>query len=81
MNQVKQTQPIAKHYYDVKVECMLPATVIYRVLAETPEQAAELYKYQQPVGVKHRLIGKKEIKLSVYEAGSSMIKFIRNLFK
>lgn len=68
-----------KHYYDVKVECMLPATVTYRVLAEDPIQAAELIKGQSPVGVKHRLAGKKDIKLTVYDASSSMIRFVKNL--
>jgi len=73
-------QPPQKFYFDVKVECMLPATVTYRVLAETPEQAAELYKHHSPVGVKHKLAGKKELKLAVYSAGSNLIKFIRKLF-
>lgn len=69
-----------KFYYDVKVECLLPATLIYKVLAEDPIQAATLIKNQSPVGVKHRLAGRKELKLSVYDAGSSMIRFVKNLF-
>jgi hypothetical protein len=68
-----------KHYYDVKVECMLPATVTYRVLAEDPIQATELIKGQAPIGVKHRLAGKKDIKLTVYDASSSMIRYVKNL--
>lgn len=70
---------VDKHYYDVKVEAMIPATLTYRILAETPEQAAELIRGTSPIGVKHRLVGKKDIKLAVYEAGCSMIKFLRNL--
>jgi hypothetical protein len=77
---LKQSPPIkAKFYYDVKVECMLPATLTYRVLAEDPQQAADLIKGMSPVGVKHRIIGKKDIKLSVYKAGSSMLEFVKNL--
>jgi hypothetical protein len=72
--------PPPKYYYDVKVECMLPATLTYRVLAETPQQASEMIRGLTPNGVKHRLQGRKELKLSVYDAGSSMIKFVRNLF-
>jgi hypothetical protein len=68
-----------KHYYDVKVECMLPATVTYRVLAEDPQQAAELIRGLSPIGVKHRLHGKKDIKLSVYDAGSSMLRWMKNI--
>jgi len=71
--------PKDKFYYDVKVECTLPATVTYRVLAEDAHQAAELIKGMSPVGVKHRLLGKKDIKLSVYKAGSSMLEWMKNL--
>ena len=75
-----QNKPKPKFYYDVKVEAMLPATLIYRVLAEDAQQAADLIKQMQPNSVKHRLIGRKEIKLTVYEAGCTVIKFIKNLF-
>jgi hypothetical protein len=75
-----QSPPIkAKLYYDVKVECMLPATLTFRVLAETPEQAAELIRGMNPIGVKHRLIGRKDSKLSVYDAGSTMLRWMKNL--
>lgn len=76
----KAALPPPKHYYDVKVECMLPATLTYRVLAETPQQASEMIKNISPTTVKHKLIGRKEKKLSVYDAGSNMIKFVKNLF-
>jgi len=68
-----------KFYYDVKIECLLPATLTYRVLAEDPQQATTLIKNQSPNGVRHRLIGRKELKITVYDAGSNMIKFFRNL--
>lgn len=77
----KSLLPKPKYYYDVKVETMLPATLTWRILAETPEQAAEMIKNMQPTGVKHRLLGRKDIKLLVYDAGSSFIKFIKNLGK
>ena len=77
---IAQSPPIkAKLYYDVKVECMLPATLTYRVLAEDAQQAAELIRGLSPTSVKHRLIGRKEIKLSVYDAGSSMLRWMKNL--
>ncbi len=80
MSDIKKiAKPIEKYYYDVKVECMLPATLTYRVLAETPEQAAELIRNQGPISVKHKLIGKKDLKLTVYDAGCSFIKLIKNL--
>lgn len=75
----KAALPPPKYYYDVKVECLLPATLTYRVHAETPEKAAEMIKSLSPNSVRHRLIGRKELKLSVSDAGSNMIKFMKNL--
>lgn len=68
-----------KFYYDVKIECLLPATLTYRILAEDAQQAAELIKGHQPNSVQHKLIGRKELKLTVYDAGSTMIRFLKNL--
>jgi len=68
-----------KSYYDVRVESMIPATLTFRVLAEDPEEAAELIKGTNPIAVKHRLIGRKDHKLSVYDAGSSILRWARNL--
>lgn len=77
---IEKSPPIKpKLYYDVKVECMIPATLTYRVLAETPEQAAEMIRGMSPIGVRHRLVGKKDIKLSVYDAGSTMLRWMKNL--
>lgn len=76
----KIPEPPPKYYYDVKVECMLPATLTYRILAETPEQAADLIKGRSPNSVAHKLIGRKELNLKVYLAGSSMMHFMRKLF-
>lgn len=75
----KEAAPKPKYYYDVKVECMLPATITYRVLAEDPHQAAELIKGKQPNQVHHKLIGRKELVLRVYDASGSMIRFMKRL--
>lgn len=79
MAEPKKTKPPELKYYDVKVEATLPATLTYKILAESPEQAVELMKSRQPNAVKHRLIGKKEFKIMVYDSGSNMIRFIKNL--
>ena len=68
-----------KKYFEIRIETMLPATLTYRVLAEDANQAVELMRGQSPVGVKHRLIGKKDIKLTVYDSGSSIIRLVKNL--
>jgi hypothetical protein len=65
-------------WYDVKLECMLPATLIYRVYSEDnkPELAIDLAKRQMPNSVKYRILEKKDIKYYVYLAGTSLLKYI-----
>jgi hypothetical protein len=75
----KLAEPKPKYYYDVKIECMLPATLLYRVLAEDPQQASMMIKGLSPTGVKYRLPGRKEIKMMIYDAGSTMIRLVKNL--
>ena len=75
----KARLPKSKYYYDVKIECLLPATLTYKVLAENAEQAATLIKGMQPNAVKHKLAGKRDIKMIVYDAGSSFIRFVKML--
>ena len=77
--QAEAVKPPALYYFDVKVESMLPATLTYRVLAEDAHQASEKIRGLQPNSVQHRLIGRKDHKLTVYDAGSTMIKFVKRL--
>lgn len=77
--EAKIAPPKPKHYYDVKVECMLPATLVYRVLAEDAHQAAYLIRGKSPNSVQHRLSGRKELTLKVYDASSSMMRFMKKL--
>lgn len=73
-------KPKPKQYYDIHVDCMLPGKIIYRVLAENAEQAASMIKNMTPTSVKYNLIGRKELKLTVYDAGCLMIRFCKRLF-
>jgi hypothetical protein len=73
------TKPVEKVYWDVKIEATLPATLTYRVLAETPEEAIQLTKNMNPSGVKYKLAGKKNLKATVYNAGTMMVKLVKNL--
>lgn len=75
----KEAAPIIKYHYDVKIETVLPATITFRVLAENPEQAVLLIKNMSPISVKHKLAGRKDKKVSVYNAGSSFLVFVKNL--
>jgi hypothetical protein len=68
-------------YYDVKIETMLPATLTYRILANSPEDAFNKATKTPPTGVKHRLNGKKDLKATILEAGSSIVKLVKYLGK
>lgn len=72
-------KPPELHYFDVKVESMLPSTLIYRVLAEDAQQAADKIQGLQPNSVQHRLVGRKDHKLTVYDAGSVWIRLVKKL--
>lgn len=72
-------KPKVLSYFDVKVECMIPATLTYRVLAENANQAAELIRGKSPNSVQHKLVGRKELVLRVFDSGSTMIRFMKRL--
>jgi hypothetical protein len=77
-----KTKPKPKFYYDLKVSSMIPATVTYRIFAESPEQAVEIYNANKNISansVQHKLAGKKDLKIMVYDAGCSIIKYILNI--
>lgn len=75
-----QSPPIKpKFYYDVKIESMIPATLTFRVLAEDAQTAADMAKGMNPTGVNYRLVGRRDKKLSVYDAGSTMLRWMKNL--
>lgn len=79
MNKEKKI-PIVKpkFYYDIKIECLLPSTITYRVYAEDPQQAAEMIsKHQSPIGVKYQLTKRRDLKLLVFDAGCSMLRWMK----
>lgn len=76
----KDKTPKQKFYYDIKIECMIPATLTYKILAEDPNQAVELIKGKTPTGVTYKIIGRRDKVLRVYDAGSSLIKLILNFW-
>jgi len=76
----KEAAPVKKlSYYDVKVECMIPATLIYKVLAEDAHQALELTRGKTPNQVSHKIIGRKELVVKVFDSGSNIIRFMKKL--
>lgn len=66
-------------YWDCKIETMVPAILSYRILAKTPEEAATKAKTASPNHVQYKLAHKRDKKLTIYEAGKSIVRFIKNM--
>lgn len=68
-------------YYTVKVECMVPAILEYKILAKSPEEAAELISKTHPTATKPNYSKKRITKITVYLLYQSVIKFMRNFLR
>ena len=79
MDNSKDKKPKERSMCEVRVDCMVPATVTYRVLAEDPEHALILIKNRAPDKIAYKVARRKQLKLYVYEAGTCILKFIKNL--
>jgi len=67
-----------KSYYDVKVECLIPTLLTYRIYADDENDALEQIAKKPPTQMKPNLLLKKIIKATVYIAGSSMVKLTKS---
>jgi len=70
-----------KKFYTVEVECLIPATVKYRILMDEGEYdkaAVECIKSVPAAPPKLQLAKMKKISAKVYEYGTNMLKHKRN---
>lgn len=70
-----------KELYEVKLEAMVPAVITYVILAESPEEAVKLITKRSPNNVSYKLNNKKDIKYMVYDAGTVLLRLIKNVLK
>jgi hypothetical protein len=69
------------HVYEIKIEADVPSILTYRITAESPEKALERALKSQPSGVRPNLARRRNLKASVVEAGTSIIRLVRDLKK
>jgi hypothetical protein len=69
----------AQKWFDVKVETLVPATITHRIFAKTPEEAIEKSKTTPPRSIQYKLPAKKDRKITVYDAGLTIIRLVKNL--
>lgn len=78
----EKTQPKLKEYFTVKVEAVAPIILSYKILAESPEEAAimavKLQGQQQnsPPVISFGRLGK--LKTKVYKSGTTMLQLVKN---
>lgn len=75
----KDKKPVVLKYYDVKVEAMVPASMVFRILAASPEEALKMVKGKSPNSISYIIAKRKELKIFIYESGSSIIKFMKRV--
>lgn len=73
-----QKKEINHQYFDVRVEAMVPAIIHYRVYASSPEEAAKKIERASVNSIQYKIANRKNIKLLVFEAGQTMLKFMKN---
>lgn len=74
----KKDTPKQKQYFEIKLEALVPTILIYRIYADDEQDAIAQMNKKSPMSVRPNIIQKRDIKATVYDAGSSMIKFIKS---
>jgi hypothetical protein len=67
-----------KKWFDIRLECMVPCIVQYRVFADDEQDALQQMDKKTPSSVKPNILRKKNVKATIYDAGSSLIRYIKN---
>jgi hypothetical protein len=70
----KTATPKQKKYFDVRIECLCPTTITYRVYAFDEDEAIRETKKRPPTNVRPNILQKRDIKATVNDAGSLLIK-------
>lgn len=81
MQNKQAAKPKEKKYFTVKVEAHVPATITYRVFAETEEDAIKQIDRQAPTHFQPKINLGKKIKISVYNSGSNIIRLVKNFVR
>jgi hypothetical protein len=69
----EKVKPIEKKYFSIVVECQVPATLSFKVLAESPEQALEMINKASPIDFKPKISKRRLLQAKVLYYGYSTI--------
>lgn len=73
--------PKQKNYFDIKVEALCPCIITYRIYADDENDALNQIDKKAPISIKPNISQKRNIKATVYNSGSSLIKLIKNYIR
>src|SRR5271154_4571699 len=63
-------------YYSIELEALVPATFKYRILANSPEEAAELILKAHPIQQPKLIFaGMKRLSAKIFDYGTRIIKY------
>ncbi len=70
----KTAAPKQKKYFDVRIEALVPCQITYRVYAFDEDEALRETKKRPPTKVQPNINQKRDLKATIYDAGSLIIK-------
>jgi hypothetical protein len=76
----KDKKEVKPQYYDVRLEITVPATMHFRIYADSAEEAAKKAERHSVDSIKYHLPKRKNISMVVYKAGTSMLEFAKRFF-
>lgn len=63
--------------YNVVIETLVPTSITYRIYAQNPEEALDKMKRANPTNIQPILRKKRDLKATIYEYGSLIIKLTK----
>ena len=77
MAKIEEKKIPIKKPFDIKLECLVPCTLTYRIFAEDENAALLNIDKQAPRDMKPNIRRKKNIKATVYDSGSSILRLTK----
>ncbi len=68
-----------KFWFDVRMDCLIPATLHFRIQAENPEEALLLSRHKPPRSIAYEPQRRKALKVRIYEGGSCLLRLAKQL--
>ena len=80
MVDIKKEKPV-EEYYTIEIDAMIPATIKYKILAESPELALQKLNLSTPLleSPRYRFAAMKKTVARIYKHGTAILKYSKKL--